>query len=204
MMLCRRSEEGERYIVPSPLKGQHTLYGPLGIRADDRYRNVAEAWVIESIAFMGWLHEDDRDLARSAASQALERFIDLGLGFRSAHDGQRYFDLVEVNNSMRSDLRGDFYSSTFVPALRRLVSDALSDSPRSKQERRFAIDFRRTFDLRSLPIGIKVRLRAPLPRIGETLYDLDIRPHEPYAPDVRVEHSQGRIEARDSCRATKR
>jgi transglutaminase-like putative cysteine protease len=148
------------------------------------------------IAFMGWYNEDDRDVARHASCQALERWIDLGLAFRSAQDGRRYFDPVEANNFMRRAASDDFYSKRFVPALRRLVSDARSDAPLSKPERRFAIDFERTFDLQSVPVGTKVRLRAPLPRIGRTFYDLDVRPYAPSDPDVRLVRSDGRLEAR--------
>jgi hypothetical protein len=136
MMIVRRREDGmrcDRAIVPPRSKGQHTLYGPLGIRGDDRYRNVAQERVVEMIAFMGWYNEVDPNVARRGSSQALERWIDLGLAFRSSQDGRRSFDPVEVNNFMRRAVNDDFYSKRFVPALRRLIADAPSDAPPSKR-----------------------------------------------------------------------
>ncbi len=97
---------------------------------------------------------------------------------------------------MRRAANDDFYAKKYVSTFRRHVADALGDSPLSERPRRFAIDFKRTFDLRALPVGTNVRLRAPLPRSGRTVHDLDIRPDAPSAPDVTVVRSDGRLEAR--------
>ena len=40
-------------------------YGPLGFRADDRYRNIPESRIIGMLTLAGWAHEPDSPEAAS-------------------------------------------------------------------------------------------------------------------------------------------
>ena len=177
-------------------------YGPLGIRVDDRYRTLPEARIIEMLLFMGWAYEFESGVAEKAAREALQAWTQMGLGFRCATNGERLFDLVEVHNFMKRagvDERDNFWSRRFVPTCRRMVSDLAEAGPSAdwaEGERRFVIELRRTFNLRAIPAGSRLRLRVPLPLTGDYLQDLHVTPFAETAREVQIKISPGRLEAR--------
>jgi hypothetical protein len=175
-------------------------YGPLGICGDDRYRIIPEARVIEMLMLIGWAYETKSPGALEASKAALGRWTQGGLGFALATNGERLFDPVEVNNFLkRAGLDGQdgFWADRCVPTLRHLISDlsgASSSALSEYGERQFVIDFKRTFNLRSIAKGRKLRLRMPLPLKGNYLKDIQISPFAGAGQGAQIKVSLGRLE----------
>ncbi len=177
-------------------------FGPLGIQSDNRYRNLPEASIIEMVRLMGWACEVESGMGGKAAAEALQAWIDQGLNFRRAPEGERLFDPVEVTNFMKRaglDGRDDFWVERYVGTHRRHVSDladTVSSSPSAGGERRFVVDFSRRFHLGSVAPGSKLRLRMPLPLTGDYLQDLQVAPFAEATGEVQISLNPGRLEAR--------
>jgi len=177
-------------------------FGPLGIRADDRYRNIPESRIIETLMLAGWAYELGSPVAAASSKEALQTWTQIGLGFRRAQNGERLFDPVEVNNFLKKagfDGRDNFWAERYVRTGRRLVSD-LADAGTSvrttSHEREFVVDFKRTFNLRSVAPGSRLRLRAPLPLEGNYLRNLQVTPFAETSRDAQVDVRPGRLEVR--------
>ena len=171
-------------------------YGSLGIRVDDRYRTIPEAKILSSFRLGGWPFELNSEAAKTGVQQVLDSWVDLGLGFTRAPDGGRLFDPVEVDNFMRRvriDGRSAFFTERFVLNHRRMVAELTQTDSSSGRERRFALQFKRTFSLRSVPAGTKLRLRAPLPVSGD---NIEITPFAETAKESEIKLSPGRLELR--------
>jgi transglutaminase-like putative cysteine protease len=175
-------------------------YGPLGFRADDRYRNIPESRIIGMLTLAGWAHEPDSPEAASISQQALLAWPQYGLGFRNGPGGERLFDPIEVYNFIKRlglDGRDGFLFDRFIPNFRRSVCElAKSDGLPTNGERRFEVDFQRAFDLRSVSSGTKLRLRAPLPLAGNYLKDLQVSPYPIAGLEAKSTVSPGRLELR--------
>ena len=167
-------------------------YGTLAMQVHDRYRTIPEARIIEMLALMGWAYQLDASAAASS-KRALQTWVEMGLGFRRGAGGERCFDPVEVNNMMKRAGcdAGDSFFAKYVATQRRLVSDLASAGSST-----FIVEFRRTFSLRKVPKGARLRLRAPLPLTGDHLDELEVIPFVEAAEDVRIDRSPGRLEVR--------
>lgn len=177
-------------------------FGPLGIHVDDRYRNIPEARIIEMLMLAGWAYESGSPAAAETSKEALQSWIQIGLGFRRATNGERLFDPVEVNNFLKRaglDGRDDFWAERYVRTGRRLVSDLANAAPTdlpANGERQFVVDFRRVFNLRSVVPGSRLRLRMPLPLEGNYLRDLQVSPFAETDHDAQIDVHTGRLEVR--------
>jgi Transglutaminase-like superfamily len=177
-------------------------YGPLGIRVDDRYRNIPEARIVEMLMLAGWAYELESPVAEETSKEALQYWTQIGLGFRRAKNGERLFDPVEVNNFLKRaglDGRDGFWAERYVRTGRRLVSDLAAAGPSgvsNSGERQFVVYFRRLFNLRSVVPGSRLRLRAPLPLEGNFLRNLDVTPFAETVRDAQLDVHPGRLEVR--------
>jgi hypothetical protein len=179
------------------MKGTGLKFGPLGMRFDDSYRTVPEPRIIKSIMFAGWTHEADTPLAIESSKKSLQEWVGMGLAFKTAPSGERLFDPVEVGNFMKSvglAGRDAFLSERYVTTHRRMVLE-LANSSRSG-ERKFDVEFKRTFRLRSIPAGTKLRLRAPSPLAGNYLKEIEVKPFAETAGESRITRGPGRLELR--------
>lgn len=177
-------------------------YGPLGMQPDDRYRIVPETRMVEMLALLGWPYESGSPAAAEGAKEALQAWIQIGLSFRRAANGERLFDPIEVYNFMKRagfDGHDGFWLDRFVATQRRMYLDmagAKSSGVRTEKERRFVVDFRRTFHLRPVAAESKLRLRAPLPLSGDYFQDLQVTPYAETARPSQINVSPGRMEVR--------
>jgi hypothetical protein len=177
-------------------------YGPLGIRTGDPYRIMPEALVVESLMLQGWVYEMDSETAAQGSRKALEGWTRLGLKFRRTANGERLFDPVEVSNFMKHACLNDrdgFWTERVVPTSRRLVADSAAPGPSglsTAKDQRFEVDFSRTFNLRSVATGSRLRLRAPLPLSGDHLCDLQVTPFTDSAEEHQIDRGPGRLELR--------
>jgi hypothetical protein len=177
-------------------------HGPLGFQVDDRYRNLPEARIVEMLILVGWAYEPESHLAEETTREALQTWAQNGLGFRRAPNGERFFDPIEVFNFMkRSGFEGRdvFLSERLVPTSRRLVVDLANSGPPGvgpEGERRFTVDLKRTFNLQAFPSGKKLRLRMPLPIIGDYIKDLQVTPFTEAGEEAETSVSPGRLELR--------
>jgi hypothetical protein len=174
----------------------------LGIGVDDRYRTMPAEPIIETIMLVGWAHDTDSPQAWDNAGKALQSWIQAGLGHASSPGGEPLFDPIEVYNFMkRQGLEGkdSFWSERVVETRRRLVStweaDCILAAP-AAATRRFCVDFKRTYDLSAIPSGSSLRLRAPLPSVGDHLEDLEIEPLAVTGRDAKIQSGAGRLELR--------
>jgi Transglutaminase-like superfamily len=163
-----------------------------GHRFGDRYRNTPQARIVEMLVLLGHAYETDRDKARVAALEALERWI--GLGLPTRHEGRvRLFDPVEVLNFFKAagvEGRDDFWAEHFVATHRRCVEDLAALG----KEVSFQLDFRRRFHLAG-PAD-RLRLRMPLPLLETHGDSLSVEPIMETAGEIRIELAPGRLEAR--------
>jgi hypothetical protein len=177
-------------------------FGPLGMRFDDRYRTVPEAGIIQAIVLAGWVDEVDTGLATEASRISLQAWIALGLRFNRASNGGRLFDPIEVLNFMKRmglDGRDGFLSERYTPTHHRLVLELGNVSSVDETvvgDRRFVVEFKRTFNLRSIPAGTQLRLRAPSPLPGQYLNDLQVTPFAETTGESETRLSPGRLELR--------
>src|SRR5258708_19466712 len=135
-----------------------------------------EARILDMCHLAGWACESgEGSPGRARTREALEHRIALGLGVRRDADGGRYFDPCEVLNFVKQaglDGRDAFWSERVVGTARQLVVDMRNDDPHQ-----FTVELRRTFNTRSLPAGVALRLRMPLPLTSDHLGDLEGHPH---------------------------
>jgi hypothetical protein len=142
----------------------------------------------------GWAYEQDAPEAIAVTRQALDGWIGMGLGARPGPTGERLFDPVEVVNVLKRlglEGRDSFWADRYIHTGRRLVTDLAANAGRG-----FIVDFKRTFSLRTAPVGKTLRLRAPLPLASIHGDSLDIAPFVEGSSDVRLGISEGRLEAR--------
>lgn len=177
---------------------------PPGIRTDDRYRTVGERQIVEMLLVAAFVSELDAGKWADAAAQvvaALDRWIDLGLGYRVSDRGERLFDPVEVINRMKWAGYHDqdrFWTDHFVATTRGFLGEwdnttARPDQPACRRPARFSLTLRRLFHLNDIEAGRKLRLRLPLP-LSQSSDDVEIEPA--VAPDLaaRINRSEGRLE----------
>jgi Transglutaminase-like superfamily len=168
-----------------------------------RYRTVPESRVIDVLLLVSWAAEvddGDRDFARAATSDALEKWISKGLGYQLASDGSRLFDPAEVINFMKwLGVTGQdrYWEDHFVKTHRAFVGEFQpkeieSGALHSYPATRFCMKLRRSFDLQNFAEGASVRLRAPLPLAGAYLEALQITP-------IILGGSQSDIVIREQC-----
>jgi len=166
---------------------------------DDRYRNIPESDIVGMLMLLGWAYEIESGEAEKASKEILQHWIEKGLEFRRGANGERRFDPVEVCNFPKQANLGSFFSNRLIHTNRRLVSDLAEASPSGGSrdgEKRFVVDFKRTFNLRSIAMGSKLRLRMPLPLIGEYLKDLKVVPFIETEGEAPINITAGRLQAR--------
>jgi hypothetical protein len=174
---------------------------PLGIRGEDCYRSVPEADILRGLLLLGWAFEIGTGKAEEATKTTLQDLTELGLPFRRASDGNRLFDPIEVYNFMKwagFDGRDRFLSERVSPAHRRMVTDSAefcASQGRGNGECRFVVEFRRTFNLRSVAADTKLRLRAPLPLTGDYLKSMQVTPFADTFDESQIKLRPGRMEA---------
>lgn len=182
----------------------------LGIKVGARYRTVEEARIIELLLLCGWAFEvraDGRASAEREATEALNRWVGLGLPFERSDGGKRCFDAAEVANFLKwvgIHDRDPFWEERFVTTGRRLVWDFHPGEPTRSMPpppivlgpQRFSVTLRREFNLQGCTPGARVRLRLPLPLEDGALRDLKVVSIPP--PDIEVEFAiaPGRLDAR--------
>ncbi|HWF47343.1 MAG TPA: transglutaminase-like domain-containing protein [Bryobacteraceae bacterium] len=165
-----------------------------GVRFADDYRTVAEGRILDMLLLAGSAYELGRPEAIAATREALDRWIDMGLGVRRSRTGERLFDPVEVVNVLKGlglEGRDCFWADRYVRTGRRLVTDLSCNGGRG-----YIIHFRRNFSLRTVPVGKNLRLRMPLPLASIYGDELNIAPFIEGASDARLAMSDGRLEAR--------
>ncbi|WP_413988988.1 transglutaminase-like domain-containing protein [Labrys okinawensis] len=166
-----------------------------GISFRDHYRNFPEQFIVDMLILKGWAHEADLSLAEAATREALEGWIDIGLGVRHSDQG-RMFDPVEVTNFLKwagVNERDAFWADRYVTTERRLTDDLASLG----ESETYKVVFRRSFHIREG--AERARLRMPLPLASPHLVDLVISPFAEAAGDISLHVSAGRLEARVSA-----
>ncbi len=153
-------------------------------------------------AFVYELEAGRREAAVACILTSLDKWIKLGLGYRREADGQRLFDPVEVINRMKwsgvLDI-DDFWVNHFVKTTRAFLSEWNSTSVGSSagfgrhKPARFAVHFRRIFDLSTVQAGQKLRLRLPLP-ISKSSTDVQVEPIATSDLTARISRSEGRLD----------
>lgn len=179
------------------------------VASDPRYRTVPEATVVELLFVNHWAYAvngGERPIAEREARQAVDRWTGLGLPYSRSPTGERLFDPVEVVNfsSWAGACCDDPIEDRHLHEARRMVRDlhaaplASPGPPPIAELRplRFAVRFRREFNLANIPIGARIRLRAPAPIADETLRDLRITPFADDGLDVDYSLAPGRLDAR--------
>jgi len=172
-----------------------------------RYRTVPESRLLDVLLLGGWAFEleSGRHAAALASTQAaLESWIALGLPYARSERGERLYDPVEALNFMKwAGLKGldRFWLERYVGTGRALVCgwadrDDGACSPDGYGDARFHVTLQRTFDIRHVSPGTKLRLRMPVPLSTAYVRDIDILPLVP--PELRADVmvSDGRIDAR--------
>ncbi len=179
-----------------------TKYGPLGFEVGDRYRHIPEARIVDMLLLAGWVYELDSSSAADACRLALESWVQRGLGFRRTANGERLFDPFEVSNFLKRaglDGRDDFWAERYVRTGRRLVTD-LADKGRAALsnggELPFRIEFKRSFPLRQVVAGSRLRLRMSLPLEGDYLRNLEVTPFAEAFHETQMDVGRGRLEVR--------
>ena len=176
-----------------------------------RYRTVSEPCLLDMLLLGGWAFELEGGRGADALANtlaSLESLIALGLPYGRSERGQRLYDPVEVLNFMKwAGLQGldRFWLDRYVETGRSLVRNWLSRSdglsfPDSHGDARFQVTLQRTFDIRAVPPGTKLRLRMPVPLSTAYVREIEILPL--VAPELRAEVtvSDGRLEARVGAR----
>lgn len=146
---------------------------PTGLQFEDRYRTIDEGRITEAVMLLGWAFSEPSDTIRMAARQALDRWIQQGLGVRITPDGQRLFDPVEVVFHLKNAGRlghDDFWTRHYVTTSRQLVQEFAAHPPA-----KITVSMKRRFSLYGVMPGRTLRLRMPLP-LADRCYDLDIQP----------------------------
>jgi hypothetical protein len=176
-------------------------------KANEHYRSVPESTIVQILLLAGWAVEVDagqRHWAEGESYDALETWIAKGLGYRLAPDGQRMFDPAEVVNFLKwAGLTGrdNFWLHHYVKTGRALVNEfrreqVSGDCRTDYQPTRFRMTLRRTFNLRDSHQGVKLRLRAPLPLVGNYLCNRTIKPLPVTDCDAVISIQAERMEVR--------
>ena len=171
---------------------------PDNLVSDDRYRTLPEARIIDILLLAGWAFEMQRGGSIEAASQskaALEKWIDLGLGFRRDECGARFFDPVEVVNFLIWTGRNGhdrFWADHYVHTGRALAAEGAQ----LENAKQFRLTLRRRFDLRRFEPGARVRLRLPVPLACAYITDLTMTPMVDPSLSAAVDFDAGRMEVR--------
>lgn len=145
----------------------------------------------------GWvfaLDAGEHVFAELRCREALESWMDLGLGWRLDDDGVRRFDPAEVHNVMKWAClsgRDAFWTERFVSTGRSLVNE-FADAPRCssvpadmpREARKFHVMFERGFELHDFSVGERLRLRMPHPLMGDLAGTLRIEPKPAYHNDT--------------------
>ncbi len=169
----------------------------LDLRAPDGRRHIPEPRIVEMITLLGRAYEAGTAAAASASAVNLQAWLDLGLPYRCDAQGRRYFDPVEVSQFYKRvglDGRDTFWTGHCIPTLRRMVTDlahAAQAGPLPVE-----LELRRVFNLRAIPPGTRLRLRAPLPLAGSDAQELQITPRVDFAAAPLPDVQPGRLELR--------
>jgi hypothetical protein len=181
----------------------------LGIAVGARYRTVAEPQILELLLLCGLAYQcrgTGRASALREVSDALDRWIGLGLPFEKSPDSVRRFDPAEVVNFFKwaGLSHGDrFWEDRFIVSGRRLIrefhaletAEGVLPPPTSLSPRRFSVTLQREFNLGHCEPGRRVRLRVPLPLEDHSLGDLAITPIPPRDCAVEFAVTPGRLDA---------
>lgn len=186
----------ERGVTLRPIN-----YKPI---ADPRFRAIPEPAITNMLLMECWAFEIEaghRALALTETSRFLDACIDQGLGFGFDAGGQRLFDPVEVVNFMKwmgLTQQHRFWADHYVKTWRAHVEgERLFDTSReSYPPQAFQIGLRRTFDLHSFATGSRLRLRAPVPMVGDYLRDLSVITISPSDSDGPAILRDGSLEVR--------
>jgi hypothetical protein len=180
------STKGKR--TPSCESGSLRV-NPLMLHSGDEYRTVEEARLLDLICISGWAAEyrASPDTARTAAREAIERWVDLGLQFTQGAAGARMFDPAEAINFAKSlgfCGEDEFWEHRYVATGRRLIQDLRDKSVDADGSQRFSLRLERRFNLAHYAAGTNVRLHLPLPIEDASLGDLTVTP---LVEDARIE-----------------
>ena len=132
------------------------------IETTNRYRTVAEDRIIEVLLSPYQIAAGARALDLQVAQGILDRCIALGLPYRSAKEGCRFFDPVEVRNFIKYAhfrWREPIWLDRNVLTLRRLMAHPITTTANS----RCLVEIARKFNLSKHRVGELVRLGLPLP-----------------------------------------
>jgi hypothetical protein len=151
-------------------------------RQHSKYRRIEEAVIERWLVLCGWAFEwrnGAADDSIAAARQALNHWLDLGLGFALAEDGSRLFDPAEILDfakSVENSKRDRFWLDHFVETGRNLVrsfhSCGSSDgppSPAALPPKPFRVRLNRRFCLDGIEPGRSLLIRLPVPVEDEAL-----------------------------------
>jgi len=144
-------------------------------QSDGYYRTVEETRILDLLCIAGWAEQYRRapHAARSAATNALERWVAAGLPFRGNGAASRTFDPAEVINFAKAlGIRGadDFWEHAYVATARSLI-----DGLRTHGER-FQLRLERHVNLAHYDAGERVRIHLPLPLEDGSTDDLRVVP----------------------------
>jgi transglutaminase-like putative cysteine protease len=144
-------------------------------KPDERFRVAPEAEIVDLLLLVSGVFDVEtkgRAAAEANVKSAIERWIDAGLGYRTAADGGRLFDPAEVVNLMKwRGVAGEdaYWRDHFVQTHRDFVDEFKGQA---QTPRRFDFTFRRTFDVSGFEEGANLRLRMPVPLTEPYLRDL--------------------------------
>ena len=161
---------------------------------DSAMRTIAKERIIEILLLGGFafnVKTQGMTLPTEQATQALDSWILAGLPYSLSATQEQLFDPAEVINFMKwsSLCRGEsFWTDHFVPTGQRLFQsiDALSTSQNSLGSAHFS--FCRTFNLKGIEWGKKLRLRLPLPQ--SLASDLTVKVYYSEGQDAVADISQ--------------
>ncbi len=187
-----------------------------GVIADDRYRTVPESRLIDTLLVAGFpleVQAGQRPQAEAQTATSLARWIELGLGYRRAENGERFFDPVEAVNCMKwAGLNGldNFWADHFVRTGRAVLREwddsnvpDLTTTAGPRPPRRFNVTVKRAFDLSQHSASAKARLRLPLPLEGWTNDKVKVSPIIPADLTANIAMSDGRFEAQFAAPANR-
>ncbi|MDE8349756.1 MAG: transglutaminase-like domain-containing protein [Acidocella sp.] len=146
---------------------------------NDWHRSIPAPRILDMLMLSGWVFEAARGGQTAALMQceaAMESLIGAGLAYRVRADGERCFDPAEVLNFIKSEgLAGRSYiwSDHFIPTGRALYQSLATagTAPLPVQ-----IKFSRTFSLRGIEPGRRLRLTMPIPIACSYVRDSAIAP----------------------------
>jgi transglutaminase-like putative cysteine protease len=167
----------------------------LGTRGDGRYRVIDQHRIVANLVRNFYPYEAvvDRSRATAEAERLLERWIAAGLPVRMDR-GVRKLDPFEACNFALQawiDDQDPVWFSHQVASSRRMIREVREQATPST---RFAVTFRREFNLRPLASATHVRLRLPLPIDSASVESTRIEPVARLATTSLV--AAGRLEVR--------